>query len=233
MAATFAHEIGSPLSAISTHLELIAEDPTISDDTRRRLKLTQDQVSRITGFVEELLSETRVSMQPRSPVQLNRILRQLLSFFEQHLARCRVRVETRFSPDLPEIEANPQQLQQVFLNLLNNACDAMPKGGTIFIETSSHSDPDGKYVAVSVADNGTGIPEEKQEHIFEPFFTTKDLRRGTGLGLSIAAKIIRQHQGTIEVHSRPGAGTTFTIRFRVPIPLSTASQEALAGKENV
>jgi len=234
MAATFAHEIGSPLSAISTHLELMSEDATISDGTRRRLKLIQDQVSRITRFVEELLSETRVSLQAYSPVQLNHILQQLLLFLEQHLTRQRVKVETRFSPDLPEIEANPQQLQQVFLNLLNNASDAMPQGGTVLVETSSYSDPDGStYVVASVTDSGTGIAEEKQSQIFEPFFTTKELHRGTGLGLSIAANIIRQHQGTIELHSAPGKGTTFTIRFRVPAPLSLASEKALAGKDHL
>jgi signal transduction histidine kinase len=87
-------------------------------------------------------------------------------------------------------------------------------------------------VVASVADNGTGIAEEKQGQIFEPFFTTKDLRRGTGLGLSIAAKIIRQHQGAIELHSIPGSGTKFTIRFPVTIPLSHAPLGALAGEEN-
>ena len=232
MAATFAHEIGSPLSAISTLLELMSEDTTISEDTQRRLKLIQEQVSRITGFVEELLSETRASMQARSPVQLNQILQQLLLFLEQHLARQHVKVETRFSPDLPEIEANPQQLQQDFLNLLNNASDAMPNGGTVVVETNSYSDASGNYVIASVKDDGTGISKEKQGQIFEPFFTTKELHRGTGLGLSIAAKIIRQHNGTIELHSAPGAGTTFTIRFRVTSPLPSFSQEALAGKEN-
>jgi signal transduction histidine kinase len=233
MAATFAHEIGSPLSAISTHLELLTEHPSTSDDARRRLKLIQDQVNRITGFVEELLSETRSAMQTRSPVQLNHILQQLLLFLEQHLARCRVKVETRFSQHLPEIEANPQQLQQVFLNLLNNACDAMPNGGTVIVETSSESDASGKYVVASVADDGTGISEEKQEHIFEPFFSTKDLHRGTGLGLSIAAKIIRQHEGTIQLDSARGAGAKFTIRFRIPTAASAAPERAMAGKENL
>jgi two-component system NtrC family sensor kinase len=232
MAATFAHEIGSPLSAISTHLQLMSENTTISDDTRRRLKLIQDQVSRITGVVEELLSETRASVQARSPVQLNQILQQLLLFLEQHLARQRVTVETRFSPDLPKLEANPQQLQQVFLNLLNNACDAMPNGGQVLVETSSYFDSSGTYVVALVKDTGTGIPKEKQGQIFEPFFTTKDLHRGTGLGLSIAAKIIRQHQGTIEMHSVPGEGATFTIRFRVTAPLRPASKTVPAGKEN-
>jgi signal transduction histidine kinase len=231
MAATFAHEIGSPLSAISTHLELMAEDPTISEDTQRRLKLIRDQVSRITGFVEELLSESRASMRERSNVQLNEILQQLLLFLEQHLERCKVTIETHLSPDLPEIEANPQQLQQVFLNLLNNACDAMPGGGKVVVGTSAVLDESGAHVLATVADTGMGIPEEKLGHIFEPFFSTKDLNRGTGLGLSIAAKIIRQHGGTIELHSVPGSGTEFTVRFPVPGRRSDVTLE-LAAKEN-
>jgi two-component system NtrC family sensor kinase len=230
MAAVFAHEIGSPLSAISTHLQLMAEDSAVSDEARRRVALIQDQVSRITSYVEELLSETRATMAARPPIQLNKILQQLLLFLEQHLARHHVNVETHFSPDLPEIEANPHQIQQVFLNLLNNACDAMPGGGTVVIETKSYSDQSGAYVAVSVADNGVGIPEEKQGRIFEPFFTTKDLNRGTGLGLSIAAKIIRQHQGTIWLHSVPGAGAKFTIRFPVPVHSPAIRQEAPTGE---
>lgn len=234
MAATFAHEIGSPLSAMSTHLELLSEDPalstTVSEDARRRLGLIREQVERITGFVEELLSETRTSMQPRSPVQLNQLLGQLLSFLEQHLERQRVEIETRFSPDLPEIDANPQQLQQVFLNLLNNACDACamkPGGGKVVVETRSGEDDRGSYVTASVTDNGAGIAEEKQGRIFEPFFTTKDLKRGTGLGLSIAARIIRQHQGTIELDSAPEKGARFTVRFPVPVH----SIPVIVGKE--
>jgi two-component system, NtrC family, sensor kinase len=232
MAATFAHEIGSPLSAISTHLQLMAEDPALPEDTQQRLTLVQDQVSRIAGFVEELLSEARLSMQTRSPVQLNQILRQLLFFLEQHLAKCRIKVETKLSPDLPTIEANPQQLQQVFLNLLNNACDAMPEGGKVCIETSVKTEGDGTYVAASIADDGIGIPEEKQGHIFEPFFTTKDLHRGTGLGLSIAARIVRQYNGTIELLSAPGAGARFTIRFPASRFISATPQDSLYGKDN-
>jgi two-component system, NtrC family, sensor kinase len=230
MAAAFAHEIGSPLSAMSTHLQLMAEEPGISSDTQRRLKLIQDQVSRITGFVEELLSETRASVQAGTSVHLNQILSQLLLFFEQHLQKQNVKVETHFSPNLPPIKANPQQLQQVFLNLLNNACDAMPEGGVIILETNASLGEDGKeYVVVSVEDNGSGIPQEKQAHIFEPFFTTKDLHRGTGLGLSITSNIIRQHHGNIELHSVPGVGSKFTLR--IPVMDSTMQEEALAEKE--
>jgi two-component system, NtrC family, sensor kinase len=233
MAAVFAHEIGSPLSAMSTHLQLMAEDPIISKETQRRLTLIQDQVSRITGIVEDLLSETRVAVQARTSVQLNQTLQQLLLFLEQHLEKLRIKLETRFSPDLPLIEANPQQLQQVFLNLLNNACDAMPDGGAVILETTTQVEHDGTpYAVVSIEDNGSGIPKEKQAHIFEPFFTTKDLHRGTGLGLSIAAKIIRQHQGTIELHSVPGAGSKFTLRFPARVHAPVVQQEALTGKGN-
>ncbi len=226
MAATFAHEIGSPLSAISTHLELMREDVAIPADSRSRLELIQEQVNRITGFVEELLAETRLSAAAREPVQINRLLQQLLLFLEQHLGKCHVEIETHFSPDVPDLEANAQQLQQVFLNLLNNACDAMPAGGTVRVETATQDDGNGRFIVVSVADNGIGIPEEKQERIFEPFFTTKELRHGTGLGLSIAAKIIRQHYGTIELESAPGKGAKFTVRFRLQGTSVEAPQEA-------
>ncbi len=214
MAATVAHEIGSPLSAISTQLELMVEDQAIDEVSRRRIGLVQDQIARITGFVEELLAETRASTQAKSPLQLNRVLKQILLFLEQHLARHQVNVESELAADLPEIEANAHQLQQVFLNLLNNACDAMPGGGTVRLATRAEHGPDGRQFAVaSISDTGAGIPEEKQAHIFEPFFTTKDLRHGTGLGLSITARIVREHKGSIELRSVPGGGTTFTIRF--------------------
>ncbi len=229
MAATVAHEIGSPLSAISTQLELMAEDRTIDQVSRSRIQLVQDQIGRITGFVEDMLAETRASAQARSPLQLNQVLKQILLFLEQHLAGHKVHVEADLAADLPEIEANAHQLQQVFLNLLNNACDAMPGGGTVRLTTRAERSPgDRQSVVVSVADTGVGIPEDRQAHIFEPFFTTKDLRRGTGLGLSITARIVREHEGSIELKSAPGAGTTFTVRFPAVSrqPIETGQNEA-------
>jgi signal transduction histidine kinase len=107
---------------------------------------------------------------------------------------------------------------------MNNACDAMPEGGAIRLETRLEREPAGEeVVVVSVSDTGIGIPPERQAHIFEPFFTTKDLKQGTGLGLSIAARIVREHKGTIELKSAPGAGTTFAIRFPAAVPSSVAS----------
>ncbi len=216
MAAAFAHEIGSPLSTISTHLELMMEEPSCGDDARRRIQLIQAQISRITGFVEELLSETRAAAQPFSELQVNDILHQVLLFMAQHLERHGIRLETSFQHDLPAIEGHPQQLQQVFLNLINNAVDAMPAGGTIKVETRfDGSSPGSPHVLASFADSGVGISAEEQKRIFEPFFSTKDLRHGTGLGLSITARIVRQHEGTVELESEPGRGATFTIRLPI------------------
>ncbi len=232
MAATFAHEIGSPLSAMSTHLQLLAESPGVTTDMARRIDLVQQQLSRITWYVEELLAETRAPGQARGPVQVNDLLRQLLLFLEHHLARRGVALETDFGAGLVPVEANAQQLQQVFLNVLNNAGDAMPDGGKIVVRTRLEHDADsGREVVVSISDNGIGIPSEKQARIFEPFFSTKDLRRGTGLGLTIAAKIIRQHHGRIEVQSSQGQGTTLTIRLPVPEHAPDAQPEAAIGKE--
>jgi len=215
LAATFAHEIGSPLSAMSTHLQLLAEDAECSLDSKRRIGLIQEQVNRITSFVEELLSETRAAAKTVARVQINDVITHVLRFLEEHLTRQQVQVSLQLGKGIPMVHADVQQLQQVFLNLLNNAGDAMPGGGTIRITTeavagSADSQP---FVVASVADTGSGIPPEKQAHIFEPFFTTKDLKRGTGLGLSIAARIVRQYGGSIGFESTPGAGTRFYLRF--------------------
>lgn len=229
MAAAFAHEVGSPMSAISTHLELMAEQPSCSQDTRRRIQLIREQLSRITGFVEELLSETRAAVHAFTRVQLNDILKQLLLFLGQHLERHRIRLETRLQNYLPEIEANAQQLQQVFLNLLNNAVDALPSGGTVRVATRVEKDEHGEeLVVVSVSDNGIGIAQEEQKQVFEPFFSTKDLGQGTGLGLSIAARIVQQHKATIDLASEPGVGTTFTIRFPAQSAVASVHQEEVS-----
>jgi len=216
MAATFAHEIGSPLSAVSTHLQLLAEEASGEGGVARRVDLIQEQVNRVTRYVEELLSETRAAFQPRGSLQINEILERLLLFLEQHLSRLRIRIRTDLAPQLPGVLGNANQLHQVFLNLINNACDAMPGGGDLTLSAALEPDDRGRpFVTVRVSDTGIGIPLERQGRIFEPFFTTKEFSGGTGLGLSISARIVRQHGGSISFDSRPGAGTTFTVRLPV------------------
>lgn len=219
LAATFAHEIGSPLSAMSTHLQLLAEDAECSSNSKRRIGMIQQQVDRITSFVEELLSETRAAARTEKALQLNDLVLHVLRFLEEHLAKLHVDVELNLAQELPEVYADAQQIQQVLLNLLNNACDAMPRGGTIRIATSTARESEGSVSAlVSVSDSGTGIPAEKQQHIFEPFFTTKDLKRGTGLGLNIAARIVKAHGGSIDFTSSAGAGATFRVSLPAIAP---------------
>jgi len=221
------------LSALSTHIELLAEDAECSTESKRRIQIIQDQVDRITSFVEELLSETRSAAQTGKPLQLNEVVEQVVRFLEEHLTKQRVQVELRLSPDLPDVHADAQELQQVLLNLLNNAGDAMPDGGTLkiatFVEEKTGSP---SSVVVSVTDTGTGIPAERQAHIFEPFFTTKELKHGTGLGLGIAARIIRQYGGSIDFTSTPGAGTTFFVRLPAGVAHVKIAAKMSAERQN-
>jgi two-component system NtrC family sensor kinase len=121
----------------------------------------------------------------------------------------------QFSPDLPIIQADPAQLQQVFVNLLNNAAEAMPGGGTILLTTRP---VDGQWVEIRVSDSGCGISQENLSKLFTPFFTTKALGKGTGLGLSIVYGIIKMHRGQIAVESQVGRGTTFVVTLPVRLP---------------
>ena len=163
------------------------------------------------GFVEDLLSETRAAVHAVGNIQLNDILKQLLLFLAQHLERHKISIESSFAPDLPPVDANPQELQQVFLNLLNNAADAMPNGGAIQVKTRLERDEkDIAWVAAAISDSGVGIAPEEQKRIFEPFFSTKG-EKGTGLGLAICSKIIAQHKGELRVESEIDKGTAFTI----------------------
>ena len=116
-------------------------------------------------------------------------------------------LEKKYGEKLPQVVCNPQQLGQVFLNLLVNASQAIPDHGTITVKTYSESG----WIKVAVSDTGAGIPEEIKNKIFEPFFTTKDASKGTGLGLSICADIVKNHGGTISAESQAGRGTTFTV----------------------
>jgi signal transduction histidine kinase len=126
-----------------------------------------------------------------------------------------VTVKERFSEDLPPVLGDAHQLQQVFLNLIVNAVDAMPYGGELRVETDSvepqHEEKPSPWVRIQITDTGRGIAPQDQKRIFEPFFTTKDLGRGTGLGLAVCQRILKAHRGTIEVKSQEGTGSTFVI----------------------
>ena len=155
------------------------------------------------------------------PVQINEVVSSALEL-ARPLIRSPVRVKTEMSHALPAVQGNSSRLEQVLVNLILNALDAMPEGGNLTLSTKLVSSVTGpgiknerqtQSVLVTVADTGIGIPENIRRSIFDPFFTTKTTGKGHGLGLSSAQAIVRQHGGQIEVHSAPGAGTTFTIRL--------------------
>jgi two-component system NtrC family sensor kinase len=183
----------------------------ISGDAQKAplLEKIARQTFRASEIVNSLLNFSRTSPTEFVPVELNKVIRETLTLLEHQLSQAAIEVRLDLDENLPRIKGNPGKLQQVFLNLLLNARDAMESGGVLALSTSS---ADG-LVKVTVADSGAGIVRENLERIFDPFFTTKMAKKGTGLGLSVSYGIVREHGGDIEVASEPGAGTRFALSF--------------------
>ena len=213
LAAQFAHEVGTPLNLISGHVQLLrarARDERVIV----RLDIIAGQIERITNIVRSMLDSTRRPVPRLEPVDVNSLLAQILDATQPTLVARNVELQTSMSDALPPIEADPDQLQQVFINLINNSLDAMPHGGKLSVSTSRRPES----VQIVLTDSGGGIPKEELDLIFDPMFSTKP-GRGTGLGLTIVKQIISEHQGQIEVESEPTSQTT----FRIVLPLHPAS----------
>lgn len=191
----------------------------IMDDARQLIAECQDGASRVRHIVQDLKSFSRVDQVQQAMINLNEALETTINI-AWHEIKYVAEIKCKFD-EIPDIRCFPQQLNQVFLNLLINAAHAMEgKQGNITVRTWSEADS----VFVSVVDTGCGIPDEIRQRIFEPFFTTKEVGKGTGLGLSISYDIIRKHGGEITVESEAGRGTTFTVRLPIkgPNELETA-----------
>ena len=171
------------------------------------------EATRASRIVRGLLDFARRREPAREPVPVHELIDRALDLLGARLHRTGIEVQRLYDATLPPVLVDRDQLTQVLLNLLGNAVDAMPDGGTLTLETALVRDEQGAAAAVSVTDTGTGIPEEQLERIFEPFFTTKPEGRGTGLGLSVSQGIVRRHGGVLEVRSKPGQGTTMQIRL--------------------
>lgn len=211
LTASLAHDIGSPLGAVSTHLQLLLEDERLPNDLERRVRLANEQIDRVCGIVESLLSTTRVRPQKR-PVDLMETIETVLQLLGPGLARNDIQAEVIASIEGPcAVFGDPGQLQQVFLNLFNNAMDAISGSGKVSVRlqpAEGTTDPEWR---IEVEDTGEGIPPENLSSIFEPFFSAKQKAQGTGIGLAVSQEIISQHGGRIEVDSTLGKGTRFTI----------------------
>ncbi|MFH1922910.1 MAG: ATP-binding protein [Planctomycetota bacterium] len=222
LAAGVAHELNSPLTGILTFAHLLAKK--IPDDSQEKedLQVIVSQTERCARIIRQLLDFSRESSHEKKSQNVNAIIEQAIALVERQVLFHNIEIERDLAPDLPQVLADAGQMQQVFLNLLVNASEAMPDGGRLTIQTrapavlDSESD-DGTAVCdqlqIVIRDTGVGIPPESIGKVFDPFFTSKDVGQGTGLGLAVSYGIIERHGGSIAVESTPGVGTTFTIRL--------------------
>jgi len=213
LAASLAHEIGTPLNSISGHVQLLARRKSNDEATARRLLVIEKQVENIVRTVRQLLSWTRKYELRIELVDLGRVLEDSVLLSSPVLEARKIRVQLNLAKNCPRIYGDSGYLHQVFLNLINNSADAMQRGGELCLTLHVPSSDETKEIEVILADTGTGMGRETLAHIFDPMFTTKQIGTGAGLGLAICDQIVRQHAGTIRVESEPGQGTTFTIRL--------------------
>jgi len=207
LAAGVAHEINNPLTGVLTFSHLLREKENLDEQDREDLDVIIKETARAGEIVRGLLDFARERPVAKEPVNVNDVIRQTVRLLGNRKAFQQIAIHEDLAEDLPRVDGDANQLQQVLLNLSLNACAAMPDGGTLTVTTSAG---DGR-VLVEVADTGCGIRKEHLGHIFEPFFSTKPVGQGTGLGLSVSYGIIQQHGGELRVRSEEGKGTTFTI----------------------
>jgi two-component system NtrC family sensor kinase len=215
LAAGVAHELNNPLSTILLYSDVMYKDASEGDQRREDLKMIMDEAQRCKIIVADLLNFARQQEILAQDTDLPALVGEVLIKVNHRKRFDKIQIVREFSPDLPHIQADPAQLQQVFINLLNNAADAMESGGTI---TISAAPLDAKTVEIRVKDTGSGITPENLEKLFTPFFTTKPAGKGTGLGLSIVYGIIKMHYGQIHAQSQVGQGTTIVITLPVRLP---------------
>jgi len=214
LAAGLAHELNNPIGIISSRAELAlldAESRALPEDVAEDLRVIHRHAQRVARIAHGLLSFARHSSGEQGRVDLNRVVDETLLLVEKMIVTDGIALRRALAPNLPPIWGDANALQQVVMNLVTNARDAVKGGGEISVETGFTTDPPGG-VRLIVSDTGPGISPEILPKIFDPFFTTK--AQGTGLGLSISYGIVREHQGTVDVQSRPGEGTTFALTFR-------------------
>jgi signal transduction histidine kinase len=210
--AGLTHEINNPLGIILSRVRLMRSqdrDRPFDADVARDLEVIERQGSRIAEIVRGMLAFTRKTELRMRETDLNEVIREVTGLVQKPFAKKGITIETDLPRSLPTIWGSPVHLQQVFLNLLNNARDAMPEGGAVVVRTARAAD----HVVAEVQDSGTGLAGEARGRVFEPFFTTKG--EGTGLGLSVSYGIIQAHAGEIAAESEPGKGAV----FRVTLPI--------------
>jgi PAS domain S-box-containing protein len=209
LAAGVAHEVNTPLAVITSQAQMLRRQLPAEDPQTKTLDKIIKQAFRASEIVNSLLKFSRVSGSEYTDLDVNKVIKETLSLVEPMLRASKIALNLQLATDLAPVHGNAGRLQQVFMNLIVNARDAMPFGGELTLVTETEN----SAVRAEVCDNGVGIPPEHLHKIFDPFFTTKSASRGTGLGLAVSYGIMREHSGTIQVQSRVGKGTTFRLEF--------------------
>lgn len=219
LAASVAHEIKNPLGAISIHLQLIerllSQKGCLStEEVSPYVGVIKEEIERLNRIVVDFLFAVRPINLEREELSVRELVEETLSLVGPELTQAGVRVDIRIPEDIPSLSLDRRYIKQALLNLIKNAVQAMPEGGVLTVWAQLR---DGR-LALSFSDTGVGIPEHLKEKIFEPYFTTKET--GSGLGLTLVYKIVQEHGGEIEVQSKEGKGTTFTLLFPIPATVS-------------
>jgi two-component system NtrC family sensor kinase len=209
LAAGVAHEINNPLTGILANSSLLLEDLGTDDPRREDVEIIVKETIRCREIVKRLLDFARQTKPQKRLNDVNALIDNIILLVRNQTSFRNIAIGKHLAERLPQILCDNDQIQQVFINIILNAAEAMPGGGTLNV--SSALSQGGEFVTISITDTGPGIPEERRERIFDPFFTTKE--HGTGLGLSISYGIVEQHGGNISVESTVGKGSTFTIQL--------------------
>ncbi|HEY7185960.1 MAG TPA: ATP-binding protein [Vicinamibacterales bacterium] len=217
MAATVAHQAGTPLNLISGYVQMLLEDSRVDERTRTRLRTIDAQIANVTRVLRTMLDRARHAPQSE-PVRVADVIEHVREVSAPRLARTNIRLVVDVEASIPPVKAHAAQLEMALLNLVTNALDAMPNGGVLTISASNGSDS----VRIEVADTGPGIPGAIADHLFDPWVTTKPAGQGTGLGLAIVRDVVHAHNGRVSVRSEP-QGAVFVIDLPAHAPHPTAA----------
>jgi len=239
LAGSLVHEVKNPLSTLNISAQLLLEEagtPTTPKEQRtcRRLQVMREEIARIEQIVSSFLQYVRLQQVDGRPVNINALVRSILSDNSEGLERREIRVHFQSAEGLPELKGDEVLLRQVFLNLIRNAEQAMPDGGELILRTSLVQEgrrrDDLPRISIEVIDTGLGLAEEQMKKIFRPYVSSK--RDGTGLGLPTVLRIVRLHKGNISVESEPGQGSRFTVELPTSAGASSAdSSESTSSNE--
>jgi len=219
LTSQIAHELNNPIYGIMNTLELLKTEIPPGSKRRRILELSLSETQRLAEMLRNMLSFSKPEEEKRKPIKINELVEGILLMMERQMRESNIKVETYFDEGIPEVMASTNQMRQVMLNLIKNAKEAMPKGGTLTVRTTREDNK----VLIHIQDTGAGIPEEIRDKIFEAFFTTKQKVKGVGLGLSVCYGIIKDHGGEIKVESEVDKGTSFKIHLPISSPLAGGS----------